>query len=204
VKCGYARVSLLAFADDIVLLADSKKDLELMLEEVFNYSVKWRFKFNYDKCNTLVFDNLPGKVISNYCSMPGNRCTCQHHFRFGPKYIKEILVYKYLGIELDNRLSYKAFQNKLLVKARSNMVKLLYMGKNYLSVKASINVYQAIVRSLLEYGSEIWGFHKWNEGEQIQYKMAKRILHASATTCQEVLLGDLGGTNSGFEETLKN
>src|SRR5271167_4828256 len=72
------------------------------------------------------------------------------------------------------------------------MVKLLYMGKNYLSIKSSINLYQALVRCLLEYGSEIWGFHYWNEGEQIQYQMAKRILHASATTCQEVLLGELG------------
>ena len=46
VKLGNSRVSILFFADDIVLLADSKKGLEEMLQAVFDYSLKWRVKFN--------------------------------------------------------------------------------------------------------------------------------------------------------------
>src|SRR5277367_2558801 len=105
---------MLAFADDIVLLSESKEDLEVMLGEVFNYSLKWRFNFNCEKCNVLVFDNLSDKVIGNYCSLGNNGCICQHHYKFGLNYIKEVLRYKYLGIELDNRLSYKFFHKKIL------------------------------------------------------------------------------------------
>ena len=61
-----------------------------------------------------------------------------------------------------------------------------------LSVKASINLYQALVVSILEYGSEIWGFDLWRDGEQVQYDMAKRILRCSASTSRPVLFGELG------------
>ena len=38
----------------------------------------------------------------------------------------------------------------------------------FLSIKASLNIYQALVRSVLEYGSEVWGFDLWRHGEQVQ------------------------------------
>jgi hypothetical protein len=48
VKCGNTRVSILLFADDIALLAESEEDLEIMLDALIKFSIKWRFKFNLD------------------------------------------------------------------------------------------------------------------------------------------------------------
>ena len=45
------------------------------------------------------------------------------------------------------------------------MVRVLYMGKNYLSIKSVINLYEALIRSQLEYGTEIWGFNKFIKKE---------------------------------------
>ena len=39
---------MLLFADDIVLIADDRKQLQKLLDLVFEYSVKWRFKFSVD------------------------------------------------------------------------------------------------------------------------------------------------------------
>jgi hypothetical protein len=52
---GKRRISILLFADDIVVLAEIKEELESTLKEIFAYSFKWRFKFNLDKCGVIVF-----------------------------------------------------------------------------------------------------------------------------------------------------
>lgn len=45
-------------------------------------------------------------------------CHCNHHFKFGPFLINEVLVYKYLGVDLDYRLIFGEFKNKILAKAK--------------------------------------------------------------------------------------
>src|SRR5690242_16521835 len=96
-----------------------------MLRTVFEYSLKWRFKFNYDKCNVVRFDNKHGRSIKYaQCSQ---KCTCGYHFSFGHQLIKEVLAYKYLGIELDNCLTLKIFKNRLIARARVNMARIWNM-----------------------------------------------------------------------------
>jgi len=179
-------------ADDVVVLADNKEDLELMLSAIYKFSLKWRLKFNFDKCNVVKFENVKGKVITHgTCT---GKCNCNHHYAFGPQLIKEVLVYKYLGIELDYRLNFKLFKSRILASARGNMARIWSMGiKNGdLSVKGAINLWMALVRSNLEYGAVVWGKDKWPEGERIQCDMARRILQCSSMTTKEALLGELG------------
>ena len=195
VKIGDTRVSMLMFADDIVILAESKADLELMLKAIYEYSLKWRMKFNYEKCNVIVFEKRRGDT--NRIIKHGNCvqiCTCQHHFAFGPTLIKEVTVYRYLGIELDYRLTFTIFKERTMTRARMNMGRIWGMGikSGYLSVKGSITLWQALVRSILEYGSEVWGKEQWPEGEQVQADMAKRILRCSKMTARQAMYGDLG------------
>ena len=47
------RISILLFADDVVILAENKEDLEFMLKIVYQYSLNWRFCFNLDKCGVI-------------------------------------------------------------------------------------------------------------------------------------------------------
>jgi len=42
------------------------------------------------------------------------------------------------------------------------------MRHGSLSVKASINLYEALVRSVLEYGAEIWTNQEWEDGESTE------------------------------------
>ena len=44
-------VSLLLFADDIVLVAEDARMLQRMLDEVCKYSREFRFKFDQNKSN---------------------------------------------------------------------------------------------------------------------------------------------------------
>ena len=100
-------------------------------------------------------------------------CSCGSHWKFGTALIKQVNSYKYLGIELDPYLSFKDFKKRICDKARQNMSKIWGMGmfNGSLSVKASINLYEALVRPLLEYGAEIWGDEKCIEAENLQSEM---------------------------------
>ena len=92
-----------------------------------------------------------------------NKCNCGNHVSFGPHLIQEVGIYKYLGIELDKCLSFKDFKQRLLEKAKFSMSRVWSMGMKdgTLSVKAGINLYDALVRSQLEYGTELWCNELW-------------------------------------------
>jgi hypothetical protein len=97
---------MLLFADDLVVLAESQQDLEAMLKVLYDYSLFWRFKYNYEKCGVIRFkyENTPRpKIISGKCT---DTCNCGFHYRFGPHLINEVLSYKYLGIEINYKLSF--------------------------------------------------------------------------------------------------
>jgi hypothetical protein len=193
VKHGRSRVSLLMFADDIVLIAENKEDLEKIMEVTFEYSKRWRFSFNYDKCAVLVFGGQSAKVPMKYEKCI-HTCTCGHHWRFGDTFIIETCTYKYLGIELDRRLSFVDFKNRIAGKARQNRARIWRMGMSNgtLSIKACINLWESLVQTILEYGAEVWGEGKWEEGEVIQREMGRRILRCSDKTTNEAVVGELG------------
>jgi hypothetical protein len=61
-----------------------------------------------------------------------------------------------------------------------------------LSVKAGIHIWEAMVRTQIEYGSHIWCDEKWEAAEKMQREMGKRILCCSKRTTNEVVMGELG------------
>src|SRR6185436_9763415 len=66
------------------------------------------------------------------------------------------------------------------------------MGEGSLSVKGALNLYYALVRSVLEYGAAVWGRGRWEEGEKVQREMGRRILRCHSKTCNEAVQGELG------------
>ena len=200
---GKVKIAILLFADDIVLLAENREDLEILMKVTSEYSKKWRFDFNYDKSAVVIFENTRNNapVLLGACT---NECLCGHHWRLGDKLIIETDVYKYLGIELDKKLTFKVFKNRITDKARKSRTKIWNMGmKNgILSVKASVQLWESLVRSNLEYGAEVWGAGKWEEAEEIATEMGRRILRCPSKTTNAAVRGELG--DKAQEEIISN
>ena len=55
----------LMYADDIVLVADSRMELHTMLEVVQAYVMRWRMKFNCKKSKIMVWEEGRGNKLEN-------------------------------------------------------------------------------------------------------------------------------------------
>src|ERR1700722_6742460 len=149
-----------------------------MLEVVYKYSTKFRFRFNREKSNVMIF---------------GKKKRGEPKFYLGESELKVIQEYKYLGVVLDENFSWKTHLRKILDKARKRTRALCGMGiREGVSVKAILRGWEVLVRPILEYGAEIWGEKKWKEGENLQIELGRRLLGVSKMTTKQVIQGELG------------
>ena len=51
------QIGVLAYADDLVLVARSKHETDQLMDIVLDYARKWRFSFNADKCAVIINSN---------------------------------------------------------------------------------------------------------------------------------------------------
>jgi len=183
-KDGASKLCVLLYADDIVLLADSEADLSALMGVVHAYSRCWRFQVNHAKCGLLRF-NVAGAVP------PTSVLT------LGDKPIAWLDGYKYLGVDLRAAPGrpYRLFHQRMLAGATKAAGCIAGMGmqSGKLPVPLGVQVYQALVRPLLEYAAEIWSADgPWEEAERLQTRMAKRILQCPLRTSSTACLGELG------------
>ena len=182
INVGGRRVRLLLYADDIVLLAESQRDLQRMLDVVTEYSRQWRFRVNPKKGKSEVM--LFGRK-------PRNK---DRKWWLAGVEIGETSMYKYLGIELRSGLSFAHYKTKIIAEARKRMMLVWAMGmsEGVLGVADCVRAWQALVRPVLEYGVVVWGDAKWEQAERVQREMGKMILRCSPKLANEVVLGELG------------
>jgi hypothetical protein len=173
-------LSSLLYADDIVLIADDRYNLQTMLNTVTKYAKKWRFELNPKKSEVVVF----GQKYA-----PRNI-----KWKLGDKIIKQVTQYKYLGIELNRKLNWSPYLKRVLGKARRNMTRSMAMGikGGFLTPRLANILWMSLVRSIIEYGCEIWGNTSSTHLEKIQLDMGKRILRCGSRMSEEVVRGEMG------------
>ena len=61
-----------------------------------------------------------------------------------------------------------------------------------LNVSEKLKMFDAMISPILNYGSEIWGFHKSVDIERLHLKFLKLILHVKPQTMDYIVYGELG------------
>ncbi len=92
---GNLLVSVLAFADDIVLLAENADDLQKLIGIVHHWSSKWRFIINPEKSQIVHYRNAPKSRTNVNFKLYEN----------GPS-LQVVDSYRYLGVYLDEYLTF--------------------------------------------------------------------------------------------------
>jgi hypothetical protein len=91
-------------------------------------------------------------------------------------------------------VSFRKYRRRVFLSAAraGNVVAAMGMYSGKLPVALGVQVFQALVRPLLEFAAEVVSITPWPGAEEIQLKMAKRILKCKQRTSDAAVMGELG------------
>lgn len=174
------RVALLMYADDIVMLAATQRELELMNRIASRFAQRHRFQFNGEKSGIMMFNVNPAAKAAAQSA----RWTL-----FGERVeVKD--SYVYLGtVTPGDGMSWTAHLKAAIAKARRRSADLLWVCRadRGMRPRTAITLWQSMVRPLLEYASELWagqcpvGLAKEAESVQCTFLRGTLGLHANGS-----------------------
>ena len=169
---------LLLYADDsgILVSGKNKSDVEMSLKEDLHLVSQWlidnKLSLHLGKTESILFGS---KYRTR--STPGLDITCN-----GTD-IKPSHCVKYLGVTLDQNLSFEAMANSVLKKANARL-KYLYRKKEYLTQHTKKLLVMSLIQCHYDYACSIWyhGLSKFlkNRLQTTQNKLIRFILDLDA------------------------
>ena len=136
---------LLLYADDTILLAESREDLQLLLNTFSEYCLEWKLKINVNKTKALIFSK---ERIENTLK-----------FYINNEEIEIVKNFKYLGVIFARSGSFlvpRKYLQEQAIKAMNSIIKKCRL--NNLSVECQLDMFDKAVVPIFMYGSEVWGF----------------------------------------------
>ena len=181
VRCGSQIVSALFYADDIVIMAENAKDLQIQLNIVNEWCKTWRMELNQDKTKVLHF--RPG-------SAPQTSCT----FKCGELNIELATKYKYLGLYFNDNMD----DTEIIKDVAKGAIRALgavitkYKGTGGILYESFTKLYEACVQPVLLYGAGIWGSKEYTKLNSIQNRACRYFLGLPKTASNLASRGDMG------------
>ena len=144
------KLSFYLFADDTNIYSESNNlyDLIRIVNRELRSVKKWldinKLSLNIDKRNYIIFH-------SSYVNVPFDAV-----IKIGKKSIKRVNFVKFLGLLLDEHLSWKYYLSELSKKL-ARTCGMFFKLRNLLPLDVSLCLYNALFLSLLQYGLIVWG-----------------------------------------------
>lgn len=173
--------NLTQFADDSAIwkTAKSKKALVTLTQTILNniktWADTWGFKVSADKTESVLFNHpvLPDDTLPK--------------LKLGDKTINYKREAKFLGMTLDNQLTWKSHITALVNKCKKDLNLMRYLsGTKYGADKLTLTkIYNALIRSKLDYGSQAYNTaskHQLDRLDRIQSAALRIITGAYKTT----------------------
>ena len=180
IPAGDRKVSILLFADDIVILGENEPDLQTLLSFVNAWCKNWRLKINMDKTK-IVHYRKKRKRKTQFTFMLNEQ-------------IEIVNTYKYLGIYLDEHLDFNKTGDILAGAAGRALGSIISKFKTFRNVgfKTYEKLYYNGVVPILDYCSGVWGYGKLECSSKIQHRALRYYLGVHQKTPILALEGDTG------------
>ena len=182
---------VVAYADDLAILisADSRLDLEKKAKNVIKILTNWctsnKLTVSTEKTKYLL---LKGKMVRNPT------------IKINEKNIQRVNSYKYLGIHLDEGLTYNIHIQNIHQTALKTINKLITLAQGHykIPVKTIKLYYKAIITPIVSYGASVWS-HRLLQNQTLARKINAiqrttllRLTGAYKSTPNDALIMALG------------
>ena len=176
------KVSILLYADDIVLLSKSPSGLQHRLDILQLLCSEKLLTVNMSKTQVVIFSDV--------------RHSHADHFTYSHQQLQIVLEYTYLGIVLHKSGSYKHAISKLTAAGKHALFAMQYrcsdLGIDDIGLRCSL--FSSLVQPVLSYGCEIWGLEHANSWEcmsSVHHLFLKRTLHVRKSPPTEAVMCEL-------------
>ena len=171
----------LMFADDVASCSDTAIQLQRQINIIESFCTNTGMELNLNKTEIIVFRR--GGYLRNYekWTYKGNR-------------IKTTSIYKYMGLLFTPMLSWTSAKIKLAAQAQKAIFSIQNYQRTfgYLQHSETFKLFDAIVKPVLCYASEIWGYEYSDIIESVQAGFCKRFLGINSSTNNCMALGECG------------
>ena len=135
-------IACLLYADDLVILSESKSGLQASLDKLDGYCDKWALEENINKT----------KIMCMNCNIDNTL-----KIRFGGTEIERVSSFEYLGIVFNEKGDKSAAEKDLNNQAMKALFKVARLLKDISKIKVAFHLFDHIVKPILMYGCEVWG-----------------------------------------------
>ena len=177
---GY-NISILLYADDVVLIAPDEASLQMQLNTVYQWCRKWRMLVNEDKTQIVHF-------------RPTSHTVTDFRFMYGNHELSIVTSYKYLGVYFDEHLTFISNANALSGSASRAMGLLRYKLKFLKKCGCSTytKLFSSYICPILDYCAGIWGMKAFDGLERVQLNALRYFLGVHKYAANDFLLGEAG------------
>lgn len=192
IKYNNVAIKLLMYADDIVLFAESPTSLQRMINRLHEYCLQWSLTVNLSKTKVMVFRNGRGRYAQS-----------EKWFWSGNE-IEKVSQYKYLGVTVTPNVKFKKHLMNALSKAKVaiNSTWKVFLGKKDVRHSEKFRLFEAAVRTILSYASEVWGIARYEEVENLLRYFLKKLFRLPRNTPNYMLYVETG-LSTLYSTTLK-
>ena len=175
------KIISLMFADDVASPADTVVQLQRQINSIEKFSTEIGMKINLSKTNVVVFRN-------------GGPLRKNEKWYFHDKPITISSFYKYMGLIFTPKLKWTRalFAQAAQAKKSLNCIRAQYNRFGSIHYNDFFKIFDAMVKPILCYGAELWGFGYRDTVEKIQISACKQFLGVTKRTSNLMVLGECG------------
>ena len=176
----FIKMLVILYTDDTVLFADSAVEMHIQLDNFSEYCSLWKLNVNSSKTKVVIFAG--GRFPTN-----------NFNFNFDGNNLEIVSDIVYLGVNFSRTGSYLNTKKRNIDKDYKAIYAVLKKGRLHnLSIKCQYDLFDKIVKPILLYGCEIWGFSNLDTIERVHLKFCKLLLHLKKSTPNFMIYGELG------------
>ena len=164
-------IALLLFADDMVLICDTREELQSGLNKLYENCNNWGLLLNVDKTKCLVFKK-------------GGKQNPLDKWYYNGQGIETVTSFKYLGFMFACSGKFNVGINNVFFQGQRALFNMFSSIDNFdkMYFSMQISLFNSLVTSVLCYACEIWGFAEAKKIETLHLRFLKIVLKVKKST----------------------